>query len=277
MNYEEKRAKLQNDIHNLKARLQVAQKELGIAQHEIDRHAALISPVRRIPPHLLRDIFALAGPATDTLPANDMILHAPWTMLKVCRHWTEVCFMYGSLWSHVVISSSSRKMSHIGELPLPENPNGPPPNALIAFEREQDLAASANFTARSADLLEAQLQRSRDADLFVRICHAQPFLRTLLPHLHRVKDLTIPHHILADLHIFQPLSRLSFLDIDYSHSLESTQEETDHLQGLLELSAHPITSATFNGSKFGLVRTRPPSYLYRPELLTRITVKSGGC
>lgn len=57
----------------------------------------MISPLRRIPPALLGDIFSLAALTTDTLPVTDMVLHAPWTLLQVCKHWNDVCLMYGSL------------------------------------------------------------------------------------------------------------------------------------------------------------------------------------
>ncbi|TFK97836.1 hypothetical protein BDV98DRAFT_596343 [Pterulicium gracile] len=101
-NLEEKRGSLRNRIDDLTALLREAKDELDLVQQQIDAHANLISPLRRIPPEILREIFQTFIPVS-LLGLRDMTHAPPWTLLRVCRHWHDVCLMFGSLWSRITI------------------------------------------------------------------------------------------------------------------------------------------------------------------------------
>lgn len=88
--HEKLRDKLHKEMRELKARLKEVKRELDATQQEIDTHARLVSPLGRIPPELLRDIYALATPVTASLPVTDMILHAPWTLLQVASQFASI-------------------------------------------------------------------------------------------------------------------------------------------------------------------------------------------
>ncbi|TFK97127.1 hypothetical protein BDV98DRAFT_271212 [Pterulicium gracile] len=76
--------------------------ERRIAIQTVDQEMTLLanlaSPLRKIPSHLLRDIFSYAIPY-KSVGMHESTLFAPWTLLRACRHWRDVCLAYGRLWS----------------------------------------------------------------------------------------------------------------------------------------------------------------------------------
>lgn len=92
-------------------------------------------------------------------------------------------------------------------------------------------ASSVGDIARAAELVEIQLQRSRDVDLFITIqslsanAHAQPFLRIILPHLHRAAYIRAPYHVLANTPLSKPLDRLTHLIVDHCTLFSFEQDE----------------------------------------------------
>ena len=166
--------------------------------------------------------------------------------------------------------------SYTFELPLIPLVAAAPQIVPEGFSQEY----SASFIARSAELLENQLRRSKDADLVVTIRtgpypdYGQPFLRVLLPHLHRATHIRAPYHILADLHLKSPLSRLQHLYIDYSYGKEGSSPEGSDAQ---LHSPHPTRtfSATLSGRR--IISNHTPLAIYRPDLLTRLDVNMHSC
>ncbi|TFK97826.1 hypothetical protein BDV98DRAFT_607305, partial [Pterulicium gracile] len=85
---EEKREVAVGRVKELKELLEGAQKELEVLDEQIRGHARLVSPLRRIPPHILCDIFTLAIPFAP-VRFEDLVLTAPSTLLLVCKYWRD--------------------------------------------------------------------------------------------------------------------------------------------------------------------------------------------
>lgn len=285
ISYEDKRKALREEVADLKVRLKQAEGELEHIQEQIDAHSNLVSPLRRIPPELLRGIFAAAAPSI-LLGLRDMTLAAPWTLLRVCRHWHDVCLMYGSLWSSINIEAGLIVEGFGPELPASVNeplqyvhqiPDGNE-GAILARK-----FPSSSLKPRACELLELQLRRSRNADLsiFIQAAHrqdyAQPFLRTLMPHMHRCVQISAPVHILAGTPfpsgfdrltrawvdtVTSPAADLWPLDADETQALQNT-EQTEMMLALPTLREISILH-TFT-------RERPYRW-HRPELLVNLSL-----
>ncbi|KAJ7044960.1 hypothetical protein C8F04DRAFT_520116 [Mycena alexandri] len=81
---------LNEQIHDL------VQRRDRAAEH-VRKHRAIISPVRRLPPELLSEIFVLSF--DDKGP--------PWHVGHICRSWRHTALSYPPLWSSIAISPTS--------------------------------------------------------------------------------------------------------------------------------------------------------------------------
>ncbi|KAJ7044962.1 hypothetical protein C8F04DRAFT_1067178, partial [Mycena alexandri] len=81
---------LNEQIHDL------VQRRDRAAEH-VRQHRAIISPVRRLPPELLCEIFELSF--NDKGP--------PWHLGHICRSWRHTALSHPPLWSSIAISTSS--------------------------------------------------------------------------------------------------------------------------------------------------------------------------
>lgn len=148
--------------------------------------------------------------------------------------------------------------------------------------RSNKQSAASDSILRSADQLETQLRRSKNANLSVTIrtdpasAHdmrmhdiGQPYLRILLPHLHRASYPKAPCHVLANIHLLSPLGRLREIDIGYCIQDRPLLEERGPVQHILHQSNTVLFSALVpnglvtNGSRF-----------YKADLLTPLIVDS---
>lgn len=241
-------------IKLLKAQLEEAQDYLERLEQQIDAHARLLFPLRRIPSEILRDIFAYASPPTPPQPFADRVLHAPWTTMEVCKHWHDVCLEYGSLWSNIIIDIAWHNGSYILGRPLLDGqrqlmPYGPHPRI------DEQLAAS--LAARNAQLVQTQLRRSRTVDLSVTFKidsqhgYGQPYLRILLPHLHRI---VAPRHVLAELTVMHRIEGLKHLELSSLTTEDSlSSEEVSRMERLLKQPNLRFFQTTIRIPQIGLI------------------------
>ncbi|KAJ6595151.1 hypothetical protein DFH09DRAFT_1024997, partial [Mycena vulgaris] len=69
------------------------------------QHKAIISPVRRVPPELLCEIFSLTLPWKKMF--NDIeVLQSPWRLGHVCAPWRDAAIGYPPLWRVLEIQNS---------------------------------------------------------------------------------------------------------------------------------------------------------------------------
>ncbi|KAJ6501880.1 hypothetical protein C8R45DRAFT_1091808 [Mycena sanguinolenta] len=96
------------------ASLQLRRSEL---QQSIKTHKAILSPIRRLPPEIIGEIFSLVVHATFCVHVRPPVTeHAPWVFTRVCRHWSAVALATPALWSTIFVDLD--RVGHGRELPL---------------------------------------------------------------------------------------------------------------------------------------------------------------
>ncbi|KAJ7137558.1 hypothetical protein C8R43DRAFT_851623, partial [Mycena crocata] len=63
----------------------------------VHKHTALLSPIRRIPPKLLDDIFSLVSPSKRRI-GGATIQQPPWHLGHICSSWRRTALAYPHLW-----------------------------------------------------------------------------------------------------------------------------------------------------------------------------------
>ncbi|KAJ7157538.1 hypothetical protein C8R43DRAFT_921527 [Mycena crocata] len=150
----------------------------------IDAHAALVSPVRRLPDDVVGEIFAAALPCDRN--AIMSATEAPMLFSRVCRAWRTVAFTTPRLWSslHVVA----------------------PSDALAIRQTQLNSAVDAWLSRSGALPLSISLVRSK-ADMF---SDSSALLKTIIRYSsrwHRIR------FTLDSFPYFEPLSVLSPADV----------------------------------------------------------------
>ncbi|KAJ7927992.1 hypothetical protein B0H13DRAFT_1013708 [Mycena leptocephala] len=93
---------LDAQIHILQASLaQLVRRRDEIAEH-VRQHRAVISPVRRMPPELICEIFAMLS-SSDL--EEDMVINPPWYLGHICRSWRDTALSFTPLWSSITVPS----------------------------------------------------------------------------------------------------------------------------------------------------------------------------
>jgi hypothetical protein len=112
---------LDHEIANLPENMKrLEEKRASLLSYRV-RNNAILSPLRWIPPELLREIFSwtlplLEGAAEVTLG----IEQTPWMLTRISSRWRAVTFSTPSLWSHIFIDY---RHSHINRDPSTYSPS----------------------------------------------------------------------------------------------------------------------------------------------------------
>ncbi|KAF7342613.1 F-box domain-containing protein [Mycena sanguinolenta] len=99
-------ANLDEDISRLQGRLQQLEDERASLAQYHTRITGVLSPVRRMPPEILGEIFSW------TLPTIREVLgieNCPWVLTHVCCGWRAVALSIPSLWSLITIDFSAEQ------------------------------------------------------------------------------------------------------------------------------------------------------------------------
>ncbi|KAJ7691922.1 hypothetical protein B0H17DRAFT_550785 [Mycena rosella] len=101
---------LDTEISRLRDRLQQLKDErIAVSNFRLQNNA-ILSPLRRIPPEVLAEIFAWTLPSADEIVATDRcgfdIGRSPWVLGHISRQWRAVSLSTPCLWSLVVIDYS---------------------------------------------------------------------------------------------------------------------------------------------------------------------------
>ncbi|KAJ3801467.1 hypothetical protein GGU11DRAFT_838067 [Lentinula aff. detonsa] len=125
-------SKVLSEIDRVQAALDDLLLQKQSIEEYIDAHKSLLSPVRRIPPETLAEIFIHCLP-TDSLYAVRNLAEAPLIFTTICRDWRQIALNTPQLWSslhfflpsHLSDDVFSRRMAGItlwlersGSLPL---------------------------------------------------------------------------------------------------------------------------------------------------------------
>ncbi|ESK88759.1 hypothetical protein Moror_17147 [Moniliophthora roreri MCA 2997] len=89
------------ELHALDEQIAQLQARRDKLKSFIDNHRALLSPIRRVPSDILREIFVQCLPK-DHLPTHN-IHQAPLLLTGICRSWREVAITTPRLWNRIHI------------------------------------------------------------------------------------------------------------------------------------------------------------------------------
>ncbi|KAJ6471913.1 hypothetical protein C8R45DRAFT_1013533 [Mycena sanguinolenta] len=92
---------LDEEIVQLHLRLEQLEAERDRLSSYRARNSTILSPLRRMPPEILAEVFSLTVPTT-VIPQRSQ-RYAPWFLTHVSRRWREIAVSTSSLWSLVVI------------------------------------------------------------------------------------------------------------------------------------------------------------------------------
>ncbi|KAJ6476742.1 hypothetical protein C8R47DRAFT_1323542 [Mycena vitilis] len=129
----------------------------------VQQYTALLSPIRRMPPEIMCEIFSWTLPHTRRVPGS-LPIGAPWYLGQISTRWREIALALPSLWSSITVLHA-KKHPHKEASPL--------------------------------RIVQTQLTRSASASLHVDFewevdgSDAGPFFDALLPHSHRWRSLRL--------------------------------------------------------------------------------------
>ncbi|KAJ7239590.1 hypothetical protein B0H12DRAFT_1001579, partial [Mycena haematopus] len=95
---DESLACIDEEIVQLHSRLKQLEAERARLSSFRTQSCAILSPLRRMPPEILGEIFSRTIPA---LP--DRTRYSPWFLTHISRRWREIAISTSSLWSRVVV------------------------------------------------------------------------------------------------------------------------------------------------------------------------------
>ncbi|KAJ7633009.1 hypothetical protein FB45DRAFT_914150 [Roridomyces roridus] len=181
-------------IDQLESRLAMLEEPLAYLHRQqthllrsVETHKAILSPIRRLPPEIIAEIFAFTVEATFHFGdisevMGPMSQHAPWVFTRVCRRWAEIALAMPSLWSMVFLD-----LDRFGE-------RGTVEMIKLLHERSRNMQLTLKIFCeqtgrRSHHVLDAALahvERWRNADLYLKL----PLLLRLAAIRDRLSSLT---------------------------------------------------------------------------------------
>ncbi|KAJ7619788.1 hypothetical protein DFH06DRAFT_1482833 [Mycena polygramma] len=103
---EERLDALSTQISHLEAALADLVQSRHETRERLREHQAILHPVRRVPPELICEIFALTLDSPDGSTINNAGYSPPWYLGHICRSWRRWAVAYPHLWNHITIPSS---------------------------------------------------------------------------------------------------------------------------------------------------------------------------
>ncbi|KAK1226495.1 hypothetical protein PQX77_010579 [Marasmius sp. AFHP31] len=102
--------RLNSEIQHLKSTLSYLFSQRDRLQSFVNSHSALISPVRRLPPEVLSEIFVHCLQDKDRNPTRSLT-EAPLLLTFVCRRWREIALSTTRLWRgiHIYFPSVTKR------------------------------------------------------------------------------------------------------------------------------------------------------------------------
>ncbi|KAJ7147741.1 hypothetical protein C8R43DRAFT_953093 [Mycena crocata] len=114
-------ARIDSQISRQREQLDRLEAQRNAVSNHLARNKSVLSPLRRIPPELLSEIFSWTLPSIltarrrDKLSVND----PPWILGHISSHWRAVAHSTPSLWSLVTVNYTGSPDDPIGAYPLP--------------------------------------------------------------------------------------------------------------------------------------------------------------
>lgn len=265
---------LQSQIHNLNAALAQSLQKRNDAKLHALQHRCILSPIRRVPPELISEIF-------DLVCGGEAGKRLPWYLGHISRSWRHTALSLGHLWSSVTVDLRLSKT-----------------DVLLASMEEQlrraarvplDVHFPHVYTNMDAPLLDLILRHSnRWGSLCLsrrrRLPHHTAVLDWLRPvegHLEQLVRLEVPHYWITIPDIFSTAPRLREVILTDQHLSESPPsipipwQQISHYRGtygserqleILEQSPNLLECALGFRGALGVVSNITPTLPYLRRL-----------
>ncbi|KAJ6525986.1 hypothetical protein B0H19DRAFT_908796, partial [Mycena capillaripes] len=90
---------MEAQIHDLSATLAQFSQRRDEALKRVRQHHDILSPVRRVPPELVCEIFTWTVSSNDAAGEAIMVVKTPpWYLGHISRSWRHTALSFGSLW-----------------------------------------------------------------------------------------------------------------------------------------------------------------------------------
>ena len=137
--------------------------KIGRATKFIRQHQGVISPIRRLPPELLEEIFQFTT-SFRVQSRWSTGRELPWTLAQVCRSWRVSALAISSLWSHIptimLKKSHSRTNRQLSSLKETLKRSREAPLTFYVYARSHDM-----YSHPVLDLLAQHRQRWKNVTL----------------------------------------------------------------------------------------------------------------
>jgi hypothetical protein len=154
-------------IRHLEATLAKFARQRDENAEHLRQHRAILHPIRRVPPELICEIFALTL-AMDHVSGNngEIADKPPWHLGHICQSWRSYGLAYPQLWNSITIPSSPIQDGYsMLETQLLRSANAP---LRIHWAEDEN---GLNVDPRLADLAIAQCSRWTNLRLNTRFLH----------------------------------------------------------------------------------------------------------
>ncbi|KAJ6465180.1 hypothetical protein C8R47DRAFT_1326523 [Mycena vitilis] len=143
--------RLDEEISKLQKTLKRLEEERALLSSHRTRNIAILSPLRRMPPEVLSEIFLWAVPSTtDALRCTKFDMDAsPWVLLRTSSRWRAIALYTPSLWTRIAVDYS---LHHDASFAYPL------PLAKAQIARSQTRKLKVHFYAHPGAEAEPQVQ-----------------------------------------------------------------------------------------------------------------------
>ncbi|KAJ7585363.1 hypothetical protein C8J56DRAFT_121885 [Mycena floridula] len=105
---------LDETVERMKKALKTVKQDRGRIKEQLQQYSSLISPLRRLPTDVLREIFsACVGPIERTCARAivEEMFKPRDVIIQICQQWRNIGTRYGALWQAVVVSLDRTNLS----------------------------------------------------------------------------------------------------------------------------------------------------------------------
>jgi hypothetical protein len=96
-------AQLKEELSKIQETLILLEKKRASLSSYRARNKAILSPLRRMPPEVLGDIFLWTLPSPSEVQNTFDVEDSPWTLTRISSRWREISLSTPSLWSRIIV------------------------------------------------------------------------------------------------------------------------------------------------------------------------------
>ncbi|KAJ7101884.1 hypothetical protein C8R44DRAFT_641240 [Mycena epipterygia] len=105
---------VEDELSRLRELMKSLEKEHAALSDNLAHNNSILSPLRRMPPEVLGEIFSWTLPSVGVLQEGHLgVAVSPWVLTHISSHWRAVSLSTTSLWSLVVVEFRHESPYHL--------------------------------------------------------------------------------------------------------------------------------------------------------------------